>query len=216
MDETKFARGAVVTGFSYPIVALYAANAGTVTYSSGRDLARGVNINPSIELANNDNTLYADNQAAEEGQRKFRTGTVAITVDGLLTDSERMIMGINATEKETVTVGQGSVDFDTYGKAQKIPYVGFGCVVRFQSNGTEFYRAFIYRKLIFSQFDVPAATEAQEIDWQTQQLSAKIMRDDTTKKSWKWFSAALETELEAYNAARAVLGMQTVNALPTV
>lgn len=216
MDESTFARGEVVTGFSYPIVALYAAAAGVVTYSNGRDLARGVSIVPSIEVANEDNTLFTDNQAAEEGQRRFRSGTAAITVDGLLTASEKMIMGLSETDKEEVTVGQDTVTFNVYGRNQKIPYVGYGNVLRCQSNGNEFFRAFVYRKIIFSQFDVQAATEGQEIDWQTQELSAKIMRDDTPKRAWKWFSNPLATELEAYNAARAVLGMSVVNALPAV
>lgn len=216
INENDLARGAVVTGYSYPIVALYAANAGTVTYSQGRDLARGVNITPSIEVANENNTLYTDNGAAEEGQRKFRTGTVALTVDGLLTASEKMIMGLGEGSAEAVTVGQNSVNFNTYGRAQKIPFVGLGSAVRFQSNGIEFFRAFVYRKLIFTQFDVSAATEEQEINWQRQALSARIMRDDTAKRSWKWFSDPLETELEAYNAARAVLGMTAVEALPVI
>lgn len=216
MDESNFALGAVVTGFSFPVVALYAAAAGVVTYSSGMDLARGVNIVPSIEVANEDNTLYANNQAAEEGQRRFRSGTVAITVDGLLTAAERMIMGLPQAAKKEVTVGSETVNFNTYGKNQKIPYVGYGNVVRYQSNGEEFFRAFVYRKMIFSQFDVPAATEAQEIDWQTQELSAKLMRDDTPERDWKWFSDPLATELEAYNAARVVLGMTVAQTLPPV
>lgn len=216
INEAELARGAVVTGYSFPVVALYTAAAGAVTYSNGRDLARGINITPSIEVANENNTLYADNQAAEEGQRRFRTGTLALTVDGLLTASEKMIMGLGTGSTESVTVGQNSVTFNTYGKEQKIPFVGLGCAVRFQSNGTEFFRAFVYRKLIFSQFDVPAATEAEEIDWQTQSLSARIMRDDTAKRSWKWFSDPIETELEAYNAYRAVLGMEAAEALPAV
>ena len=216
INEAELARGAVVTGYSFPVVALYSAAAGEVTYSNGRDLARGINITPSIEVANENNTLYADNQAAEEGQRRFRTGTLALTVDGLLTASEKMIMGLGTGSTESVTVGQSTVNFNTYGKEQKIPFVGLGSVVRFQSNGKEFFRAFVYRKLIFSQFDVPAATEGEEIDWQTQSLSARIMRDDTAKRSWKWFSDPLETELEAYNAARAVLGMTAAEALPAV
>lgn len=216
INEAELARGAVVTGYSFPVVALYSAANGVVTYTEGRDLARGINITPSIEVANENNTLYADNQAAEEGQRRFRTGTLALTVDGLLTASEKMLMGLGTGSMESVTVGQNSVKFNTYGKDQKIPFVGLGSTVRFQSNGVEFFRAFVYRKLIFSQFDVPAATETEEIDWQTQSLSARIMRDDTAKRSWKWFSDPLETELEAYNATRAVLGMTAAEALPAV
>lgn len=214
MDTTNFANGQVVTGYSFPVVALYNHNAGTVSYTSGMDLARGVNVNPQIEVANENNTLYLNNRAAEEGQRRFRRGTLNLGVDGLLVVAEKLVMGIPAAAARSVTVGESNVKFTAYGEAQKIPYVGVGFVVRCQSNGNVFYFAFVYRKLTFSQFDIPATTEGENIDWQTQSLSARILVDDTTAHDWKWFSEPLATELEAYNAARAALDMSTVTELP--
>lgn len=216
ININSLARGRVVTGYSYPQVALYSAENGVVTYSNVRDLARGVSITPSITVANGNNILYLDNQAAERGKPRFRTGTLAQAVDGLLVDSERMIMGIPQTAVETVTVGENNISMNVYDQSQSIPYVGEGVVVQAQSNGIVFYIAFVYRKLQFDQFDVPAVTEGEEIDWQTQTLNAQILTDDTTRRAWKWFSNPLETELEAYNVCRVVLGGTAVQALPLV
>ena len=216
LDINSLARGRVVTGYSYPQVALYSAAEGVVTYTGVRDLARGVSVTPSITVANGNNILYLDNQAAERGKPRFRTGTLAQAVDGLLVASERMIMGIPQTAVEVVTVGETNYDMNVYDRSQDIPYVGEGVVVQAQSNGIVFYYAFVYRKLQFDQFDVPAVTEGQEIDWQTQTLNAQILTDDTPRRAWKWFSDPLETELEAYNICRVALGGTAVQALPLV
>lgn len=215
IDLTKLARGKVVTGFGYPQVALYNAAAGVVTYSGVRDLARGVSISPQITTSSGDNILWLDNQAAERAKPKFRSGTLPMVVDGLRIESEMMIMGIPAEATETVQVGTGkSVVFTSYDNRQNIPYVGTGVTVQYQSNGIVFYQGFIYRKTQFDQFDIPAATEGQEIDWQTQNLTAQILVDDTARHAWKWFSELVETELEAYNAVRSALGGSPVEALP--
>ena len=60
MDESKFAAGQVVTGFSFPVVALYQNNGGTVSYTGGMDLARGVSVDPDIETSGDDNDFAAN------------------------------------------------------------------------------------------------------------------------------------------------------------
>ena len=216
MDELVLASGQVSIGFSYPQVALYSAANGVVTHSGVRDLARGVSLNPQITVANADNTLYLNNRASERGVPRFRSGTLGVTVDGLLVASEKMIMGIPNTSVETVTVGTDTVSFNTYDEDQRIPYVSLGVIVKVQSNGNQYFLAWLYNKLRFQQFDVPVTTEGQDIDWQTTALSAGIFVDDTAKHSWKWFSDPLLTELEAYNACRVALGGTAVAALPLI
>lgn len=216
MDTSEFARGQVGIGFSYPQVANYSGAAGVVTYTDVMDLARGVGINPQITVANADNIFYADNGAAERGKPKFRSGNVGLTVDGLLVPAERKIMGLPQTAIETVTVGEQSVNFNVYGDEQQIPYVGLGVCIKVQSNGIQYFIAWVYRKLQFAQFDVPFNTEGQDIDWQTTALTAGIFKDDTPKHRWKWFSEPLASELEAYNACRVVLGGTPVASLPIV
>lgn len=219
IDPTSLAKGQVVTGFSFPVVALYSNTGGAVSYSSGMDLARGVSISPDLDTASDDNVFYANNRAAESAQRKFVGGTLNLTVDGLLLAAEKLIMGLGADAVSSVTVGTGTgavtVAMTDYGDAQEIPYVGVGAVVRSQSNGVELFRAVIYTKVRFEQFALPAETQGEEIDWQTTELSGKLSRDDTANHNWQRVSEILETELEAYNAVRAVLGLEPVAALPS-
>lgn len=214
MDETKFAAGQVVTGFSFPVVALYQNNGGAVSYTNGMDLARGVSVDPDIETTGDDNDFNANNRASESAPKRFRRGTLALVVDGVLRAAEQMIMGIPDADISTVTVGESEVEFTDYGDAQKIPYVGVGVIVRSMSNGVEIFRPWVYPKLRFAQFVVPAATEEDDIDWQTTDLEATILRDDTAKHNWQRVGQPLATELEAYNAIRAVLGMSLATELP--
>lgn len=205
MDETNFAAGKVVTGFSKPYVALYSASGGEPVYSNGMALARGVSISPEIETQGEDNDFYANNVVAESAPQRFRRGTLALTVDGLLRKAEDFIMGLSA--KSTVTVGETTANLYDYDDTQKIPYVGLGVVVRYMSNGIESFVPHIYTKTRFAQFTVSAATEEDEIDWQTTELSAALHRDDSPKHRWQRVGDGFETEMEAENVIRAVFKM---------
>ena len=215
IDPSTLAAGQVVTGFSFPVVALYNNEGETVTYTSGMDLARGVSLDPDVATSGDENIFYANNRSAETAQRRFRNGSISLTVDGLLTAAEKLIMGLGAGAASTVTVGQATVNMTDYGEAPQIPYVGIGAVVRSQSNGVEIFRAVVYTKCRFEQFNLPAATEEDDIDWQTTELSAQLSRDDTVKHNWQRVSEPLETELEAYNTVRVILGLTPATALPT-
>lgn len=206
MDETKFAAGKVVTGLSSTYVALYNNNGGTVTYTSGMELARSVAFDPQIETQGDDNVFYASNSAAETAPKRFRRGTLNLTVDGLFHEAEALIMGL--TSQKTVTVGEKTVTVYGSGDSQVIPYVGVGSVIRSMSNGIEIYQAHMYTKARFAQFAVGAQTEGESIDWQTQALSATLMRDDTPAHNWQFVSQPCATALEAENVLRVLLGME--------
>ena len=52
------------------------------------------------------------------------------------------------------------------------------------------------------------ATQEESIDWQTQELSATVLRDDTAANNWKYLSAAgMDTEAEAEAAVKAFLNI---------
>lgn len=170
------AAGKVLTGFSLPYVALYGHSGTTVTYSSGQKLARGVSV--SIEPESGDeNNFYADNIAAESSPGVFTNGTVTLTVDGLLAAAERLIMGLPTAD------AQG---FMHYGDDMSIPYVGIGFICRYMSDGVTTYTPVILRKCRFTSPGTDANTQEEEIDWQTQELSAAILRDDTANHDWKY------------------------------
>lgn len=189
------ANGRVITGFSKPYVAIYGESGGVVSYTSTQILARGVNVDLSIDSAD-DNNFYADNVVAESATGMFGGGTVTLTVDGLLTAAEKLILGLPAAD------GDG---WTAYGDAMSIPYCGVGFVVRYMSEGVTTYVPVVLTKVKFSVPNLSAATQEDEIDWQTQELTATIMRDDSSDHNWKYVGTGVSTEAAAESAITAKL-----------
>ena len=186
-----------------PWVALYAESQGTVTYSGGIPLARGVDVSISIE-SDSDNNFYADNVLAETDRQAFSGGTLTLTVDGLKDAARKLISGVTTVQSVTVTTGT-AVSFDVYDDQASVPYVGVGFVVRYMEDGVTSYVPVVIRKCKFSDPEITAATQEENIDWQTQSLEATIMRDDTSNHAWRMIGVAQTTEAAAYNAIKAVL-----------
>ncbi len=197
------AAGKVCTGFSKPYVAKYTNNSGTVAYSDVMQLARGVSVSLSLETTD-DNTFYADNIAAEVAAATFSSGTATLTVDGLLQAAEDFILGLPDTT--TVQVDSKPVTVSHYGDGMDIPYVGIGFVVRYQSAGVVSYAPVVLTKARFQQPGLDAATQEDSIDWQTQELTANLMRDDTSNHDWKLVGADQTTEAAAEAVLVALLG----------
>lgn len=199
------AEGKVCTGFSKPYVAIYSASGGTVTYTSGQILARGVNVSVEPEVGD-DNTFHANNVAAEVASGVFTGGTVTLTVDGLFSAAEKLILGLPA--EKTITVGQDeTVSVVEYGDDMDIPYMGLGFVVRYQSDGVVTYAPVVLTKVRFQTAGLSAATQEEEIDWQTQELTASMMRDDSANHVWKRVAEDQATEAAAEEALKVMLGV---------
>lgn len=196
------ANGKVCTGFSMPFVALYSASNGTVTYSGGIPLARGVSVSLDVE-GSSDNDFYADNVLAETDTQAFSNGTVTLTVDGLKAAARKLITGVTTTK--SVTVDSASVSFDVYDDAQVVPYVGVGFVARYMEDGVTTYAPIILNKVKFNPDGLDAETQGEEIDWQTAELEGDIMRDDSAAHAWKMIGADQTTEAAAVAAIQAVL-----------
>lgn len=189
------ASGRVCTGYSYPLVALYNHSGSTVSYSNGMELARGVDVN--IEATSSeDNSFHVNNGVGESSAGKFSTGTLNLTVDGMKAAASKLVFGL----PEADTKG-----FTAYGDKMVIPYVGFGCVKRYQSDGVTSYEPAIVPKVRFSVPADAAKTQEENIEWQTQQLTAAIHRDDTADHNWKYVGKEYPTEAEALAAAKQFL-----------
>lgn len=203
-DIQFFAAGRVCTGFSKPYVAKYNANAGIVTFTDGRVLARGVSV--SLEPnSSDDNKFYADNQTAESSSGIFTGGNVTLTVDGLFTDAERFIQGLPAA---------GADGWVPYGDNKQTPYVAIGYIARYQSDGVVTFVPTIIPKCKFGLFNQSAQTQGEEIDWQTQEITANILRSDDANHNWKWVTETeYATEAEAEAALQTKLGIYVVNPL---
>ena len=196
-----FAAGRVCTGFSRPYVAKYNANAGIVTFTEGRRLARGVSVDLEVN-SSSDNKFYADNQAAESASGAFTNGTVKLTVDGLFYDAERFVQGLPAA---------GSDGWAHYGDDKNTPNIAVGYIVRYQSDGVITYVPTVLPKTKFGLFNQSAKTQEQEIDWQTQEINADIMRADDPNHNWKYIGNDYMTEAEAEIALQTKLGIYVVN-----
>lgn len=201
-EEFLMANGKVITGYSMPFVALYAAANGVVTYSGGIPLARGVDVSLSVE-GGSDNDFYADNVKAESNNQTFSSGTLSLTVDGLKEAARKLISGVKTTRKEGT--GDTAVSFDVYDDKQEMPYVGVGFVVRYMEDGVTTYAPIIIKKVKFSPEGLDAATQEENIDWQTTKLEASIMRDDTANHEWKMIGDDQTTEEAAVAAYKLVL-----------
>lgn len=187
------AAGRVMTGFSLPYVALYTANGGTVTYSNGQRLARGVQVSIEAE-AEDDNIFYADNISAESAPGIFTSGTATFTVDGLKLAAERLIMGISEAD------AQG---FIHYGENLTIPYVGVGFICRYMEDGVTSYVPYILTKCRFVTPGVDAQTATETIEWQKQEITATLLRDDTANHDWKLVGEEQTTEALAEGKIKA-------------
>lgn len=198
------ANGKVITGYSKPYVALYAANSGSPTYSSGQILARGVDV--SVEAETGDSTnFYADNVIAESVGGVFTGATITMTVDGLKDQARKLIMGL--PEPTALTVGSNTVDIYEYDDRQVIPYVGIGFVVRYMEEGVTTYQPVVFTKAAFDVDGLEAATQEETIEFQTQELSATLMRDDSTNHRWRRVGEEQTTEASAEAVIKAILNI---------
>lgn len=181
------AYGKVGTGFSLPWVAKYTASDGVVTYSDARRLARGVSVKISPEVSDTEN-FYADNIEAEEESGTFTGGELTLEVDGLLQDAEQFVFGTAKADDD---------GFIAYNSSQSAPYVGVGFVRRYKSGGVVYYTPIIICKTKFIPGEDEAETAEDSANWQTQELTATIFRDDTDDRAWKLIGTDYTSESEA-------------------
>lgn len=199
--------GRVIVGFSHPVVAKYNNAGGVVTYSGGMVLARGVEVDLSIET-DDDNNFYADNALAESANGEFASGAAKLIVDGLHADPERFILGL--PEPKDVPYGESTVKVTKHGKNAKPPYVGIGFVVDYKSGGGHIYVPVILNKGKFRQHGTKAKTREDKTSWQTQELEADLHRDDSDDASWKWVGEDQASEAEAIAVLHGLLNVAEV------
>ena len=188
----------VTTGFSLPYVAKYANTTGTNVFSDGTKLARGVSVSVDADVVD-DNNFYADNVIAESENGNVSGGTLTLTVDGLSAAARRLIMGLPTAN----TAG-----WTSYGDSAVQPYVGVGFLRRTMNNGTTNWWAVVFPKCKFAFDGEEAETQEEQINWQTKELEATFMRDDTSEHAWKYVNdTAYTTEALAEAALKTFLSI---------
>lgn len=189
--------GRVCIGFSKPYIAKYVNTSGVISYTGGMVLARGVNVDVNPDAPGSDNIFRADNAAAEKVGGKFTGGTFSLTVDGLLAPAEKMLSGLPAVDN-----GWYHYDDD-----QADEYFGVGFIAKYMSDGVISYVPYILRKTSFDPIKTSAETEGEDINWQIQSLSGKILKDDSAKHGWKDVGIEYDTEAGAAEAIEDVFGI---------
>lgn len=188
----------VTTGFSLPYVAKYSNPSGTNVFANGIKLARGVSVAVDA-TAVDDNNFYADDIIAETENGAVSGGTLTLTVDGLDPAARRLIYGLPVADNDGWTA---------YGDEATAPYMGVGFIRRTMNNGTTNYWAVVFPKCRFAFDGEDAATQEDQIDWQTKELSCTFMRDDTANHNWKYVNdTAYATEALAEAALKAFLNV---------
>ena len=194
----NYAAGKVVTGFSKPYVAAYTYADNAITYTNAQELARGVKVSLEPESSDASN-FYANNIVAETEGGGFTGATLTLTVDGLFASAERFILGLQAA---------GEDGFSDYNSSSKAPFVGVGFIVRSMSNHNTLYTPVVLYKTMFKQPTQEAETQGDEINWQTTELEATVMRADTSDLRWKAVGSDYDTEAEALTALQTKLGVE--------
>lgn len=184
------AAGRVCTGFSSPLVAVY--NNGT--YSDGTELARGVNVEVSVTKSD-DNIFYADNAAAETVGGAFASGTLTLTVDGLKAATRRLLYS-------TLPSSEG---ISSYPAAMTGKSVGVGFIARFMENGATSYVGFVVPNVVFDLPSLSAATQEEDINWQTEQLTGTILKD--ANGNWLYETVGSQTEATTLAAIKTLLNI---------
>lgn len=192
-------------GLSKPYYAKYSNTGTTVTYSGGALIGKAVEL--SMELEGGDtNILYADNGPAESAN-EFAGGTLTLTTDDLLPEAMLAILGVKQqtiTDEAITTENAAWLVFDD---DQNTPYGGFGGIIKKQQNNVTKWVALVYTKIQFQNSGDAATTQGETIEWQTPELTATLMRDDTAKHAWRYISTPLDTEAEAEAAIKQILNI---------
>ena len=197
-----------IIGLSKPYYAIYSATGSAVSYSGGGLLGKAVELSMELEGADA-NILYADNGPAESASQ-FAGGTLTITTDDLLPEPTAAILGLTLQAIDNDEITTPTPKELVFGDSQVIPYVGFGVIVKKQQSNATKWMAIVYPKIQFSNPGIEATTQGETIEWQTPELSATIMRDDTTAHNW-CRHALLDSEADAEAYVKGLLGIENPN-----
>lgn len=178
-------------GLSKPIIAPYNVEGSKVSYGAAMVIGKATKLEMELE-GQEENILYGDNGPAESAN-DFGGGNITLGTTEL---SPEDIVAVLGAVKETL----GEVSWIVFNDEQKTPYVGFGAIAKKQINGATKWVAIIYPKIQFQNFGEALVTQGETIEWQTPEIKATLMRDDTAKHEWRRISDPLDTE-EAAEAA---------------
>lgn len=194
-------------GLSKPWCAkyVYDESTDTVSYSDGFSIGKYTDM--SIELEGGDaNNFYADN-GVDESDKTFAGGTMNTTTNDLLADKMVSLLGLRS---ESITGADGA-SWMVFDDDQQIPEIAQGGVIKKKIKGVTKWVAFVLPRIQYANPGIAAVTQGETIEWQTQSLSATIMRSDGPGHRWFQISTPFDTEAAAEAAVKAFLGITEVS-----
>lgn len=200
-----------IKGLSKPICANYSAAGNTVTYSDPYAANKAVEYSFEAESAE-DNDLMADNDVAESAAGKFSSGTLTLQTADLEPALSKKILGLKTAER---TVDGEKITEVVYDDDLKQPDLGFGIVEEHEIEGVTQYLPIVLPKIKFNIPGNAATTRGKEIEWQTREITAKVMRsaqvDDAYNHPWQISPEIMfQTEAEAVNYIKKVFKPYTL------
>ena len=199
-------------GLSKPYYAIYNENGGVPTYSGGGLIGKATEMTLELEGAEA-NVLYADNGPAES-DNQFAGGSLTLSTDDLLPEPMLAILGLKQEAMDIDEITTSSPQWIVYDDDQEIPYVGFGGIIKAKQNNVTKWIAVVLTKIQFANPGVTAVTQGETIEWQTKELTANVMRDDSAKHRWQMMSTPMDTEEDAEAAIKKILNI--TNPSPTL
>lgn len=205
-----------IIGVSKPIIADYTATGNTVTYSNYTAAIKATEYQIEVETSE-DNDLYADNMIVETAMGNFSSGTLTLSTDNLTAEVSKSILG---AKEVTRTVGSKSVKELVFDDDQSAQPKGYGIIEKHQINNVTKYMPIVLPKVKFNTPGRSATTQGSEIEWQTTEITAKILRSDQVDTNYNhpWQISPEElydTEADAESYIKAVLGGTTAAASTT-
>lgn len=199
-----------IKGVSKPTCADYTDKGnGKVSYSNKFAADHAVEYSVEVEASDN-NDLYADNRVQENAGGMFTSGTVTLQTADLAPEIAKKMLGY---KEVTRMVKEKQVKEIVADDDQKVPYMGFGIIEEHQIDGATKYLPIVFPKVMFNIPADAATTRGNTIEWQTKEISGKILRSDQVDENYKhpWRICPTEmfdTEADAQGYVDAVLNAE--------
>lgn len=195
-------------GLRKPYFAVYSNTGETVTYSNGALIGKAVELSIELEAAD-DSILYADDAPAEAAN-VFAGGSVKLTTDDLLPGVMLSVLGVAEKTITNEKIQTKDPKWYIWDDRQDTPYLGFGAIVKIQTNNKIGYQAVILPKIKFTNPNDTFKTHGKEIEWGTPEISGTILRSDAADHPWKSVSSVMESADDAEEAIKQYLQIAPV------
>lgn len=173
------------------------------TYGTVRTPGKAISC--SVDISNNDASLYADD-AVIETDTSFQSGTVTIGID----DDDIQTMGILLGHTVTTSGTSPSITYTLVrNKDDEAPYVGLGRVITKMVNNVKMYKVEFLYKVKFSDPKAENNTRGESTEFGTYEIEGKI----STLADGRWSTAQVfSTKAAALTYLEGFFGTDPTNA----